>query len=236
MIIILTSFLALILTFLAGGFAYRAGTFSMIKNLFAKPSSPTEAIPVEQPEFDFEFLTDPHPNSLNSASLINHDTPLKFILAGHIYGRPGDDQFHPSPSLLKNIALLKAQNPDFVVFLGDLVWKPSEENFDLLNLLVMDQFTVPVFNAVGNHDVTKRELYQTRYGNTVYAFRYKDHLFLVLDTTLDYYQLTTDQYDFIMSQIQDQRSRPRSSSPAYAPCATLLRRKPNHWQISAKTE
>jgi len=141
---------------------------------------------------------------MNSAPLEDNEESLKFLVAGHIYGKPGDDEFHPSPSLLRNISLLDMQNPDFVVLLGDTVWKPSEDNFDLLDLLILDPVEVPVFNAVGNHDVTKRELYQSRYGNTIYAFTYKNQLFFILDTTLNYYDLNPDQLSFVKITIENQ--------------------------------
>ncbi len=194
--LIIAGFLGIIiLSFLAGAFFYRTGFLSQIKSrLLPQPTQPiAESIPEIEPDFDFQFLDDPVLAAMNSAPLEDNKESLKFLVAGHIYGKPGDDEFHPAPSLLRNISLLRMQNPDFVVFLGDTVWKPSQDNFDVLDLLILDPFEVPVFNAVGNHDVTKRDLYQSRYGNTVYAFTYKDQLFIILDTTLNYYDLDIDQ-------------------------------------------
>ncbi len=203
--IITTSFLAaLLLAFLAGGFSYRAGVFTSIKNLFIPTPQPTLPAAEIQPDFDFEFLDDPLPASMNSISLVNNDRPLKFLVGGHIYGKPGDEEFHPALTLLSNIALLKETEPDFVVFLGDTVWQPSEENFNDLETFILDQFNIPVFNAVGNHDVTKRDIYQDRYGSSVYAFKYKNQLFILLDTTLKYYDLTSSQYSFILDTIKEQ--------------------------------
>ena len=205
--LIIAGFLGIIiLSFLAGAFFYRAGFLSQIKSrLLPQPTQPiAESIPEIEPDFDFQFLDDPGLASMNSASLEDNEETLKFLVAGHIYGKPGDDEFHPAPSLLRNISFLGMQNPDFIVFLGDTVWKPSHENFDVLDLLILDPFEVPVFNAVGNHDVTKRDLYQSRYGNTVYAFSYKDQLFIILDTTLNYYDLNADQLSFVETTIKDQ--------------------------------
>jgi len=194
------------LSFLAGAFFYRAGYLSKLKALLVP--QPTQSIaeptPEIEPDFEFLFLDNPGSAAMNSASLDNNEASLKFLVSGHIYGKPGDDEFHPSLSLLRNISLLRLENPDLVVFLGDTVWKPSNESFDVLDLLILDQFEVPVFNAVGNHDVTKRDLYQSRYGNTVYAFTYKGHLFFILDTTLDYYDLNADQLSFVKTTIENQ--------------------------------
>lgn len=196
----------LILAFLAGAYFYRAGILTQIKSRLLPQPTPTaaEITPEIVPDFNFQFLEDPGLAAMNSTPLENNDEPIKFLVSGHIYGKPGEDDFHPSPTLLRNISLLRLENPDFVVFLGDTVWKPSNENFDLLDLLILDPFEVPVFNAVGNHDVTKRDLYQSRYGNTVYAFVYKHQLFFILDTTLKYYDLNADQLSFVENTIEDQ--------------------------------
>ncbi len=203
-LIIAGSSAAFLLAFLAGGLSYRIGLLSDIKAIFIQATPPTEKQPEIQPEFGFKFLDNPQLAALNSLQLPDNQTPLKFVAAGHIYGKPGDEEFHPAHTLLTNIALLKKTAPDFVVLLGDTVWKPSEASFNRLDLLILNQFEVPVFNAVGNHDITKRELYQSRYGDTVFAFRYKNQLFFILDTTLNYYDLTSDQYSFISNTIRGQ--------------------------------
>jgi hypothetical protein len=201
----LGSVVALLFAFLAGGYFYRTGILSDIKGFLLQPSpQPTEQKPELQPDFVLEFLDDPQAAAMNSRPLPDNKNHLKFLVAGHVYGKPGDEEFHPAPTLLTNIALLRNIDPDFVVFLGDTVWRPSQENFDLLQELILDQFDVPIFNAVGNHDVIKRDNYQSRYGKTIYAFRYKDQLFFILDTTLKYYDLTEDQYSFLTKTIQEQ--------------------------------
>ncbi len=195
---------ALLLAFLAGGFSYRIGLLTSIKQLFITAPQPTIPATAIQPNFDFNFLDDPLPASMNSISLENNNLPLRFLVAGHIYGKPGDEEFHPALTLLSNIALLKEIEPDFVVFLGDTIWKPSEDNFDDLEMFIIDQMNIPVFNAVGNHDVTNRDLYQDRYGRSVYAFKFKNQLFFILDTTLKYYDLTPNQYSFVSNTIKEQ--------------------------------
>jgi len=207
LLFLVTGFIAaLLLAFLAGGFSYRAGFLTSIKQLFIPVPQPT-SLPIEiQPLFEFKFLDDPFPASMNSLSIENNDLPLTFLVAGHIYGKPGDDEFHPALTLLSNIASLKEMDPDFVAFLGDTVWRPSEENFNYLEMLIIDQMNIPVFNAVGNHDVTNRDLYQDRYGSTVYAFKFKKQLFIILDTTLKNYDLSPNQYSFILDTIKEQSS------------------------------
>jgi hypothetical protein len=134
---------------------------------------------------------------MNDKRLETNDQPVKFLVTGHIYGRPGQDNFHPAMTLISNLALLREQDLDLFFFLGDTVWQSTDENFDDLETLLLDRVDVPIFNAVGNHDVLKREIYTERYGNTVYAFEYKNHIFIVLDTTLQYYDLIADEIVFV---------------------------------------
>jgi len=195
---------ALALGFIAGGFSYRIGLLSSIKQLVIPAPQPTIPATAIQPNFEIKFLDDPLPASMNSIPLEDNDRPLTFLVAGHIYGKPGDEEFHPALTLLSNIALLKRYDPDFAVFLGDTVWKPSAKNFNDLEMFIYDQMDIPVFNAVGNHDVTRRDMYQDRYGSTVYAFNYKNQLFIILDTTLKYYDLTPNQYSFVLDTIKEQ--------------------------------
>jgi len=199
--------LILLAAFLAGGYAYKFGLFADIKKFLINPTpQPTKSIPVIQPDFSFEFLDDPTLVSLNNKPFASDETSLKFIVAGHVYGKPGEENFHPAPSLVNNIALLKTMDADFMVSLGDMVWRPTAENFKLLKLLILDPYEIPVFNAVGNHDVTKRDIYQDTFGSTVFAFEYKKQLFIFLDTTLQYYNLTPDEYSFIMDVIYNHLS------------------------------
>jgi hypothetical protein len=196
----------IIAAFLAGAISYRSGIISEIRSRLLPQPTQTPALPTLEidPGFSFEFIEDPSEAAMNSIPLQDDHKPVKFLVSGHVYGKPGDDEFHPAITLINNVALLRNLEPDFMVFLGDTVWKPTAENFNTLELLVLDPLKIPVFNAVGNHDVTKRDVYQTRYGNTVFAFEFKNQLIFFLDTTLIYYELSPGQLSFIRDTIEDQ--------------------------------
>ena len=193
-------------SFIAGAIAYRSGFISDLKFQLL-PELTTTPIPtsiVTDLGFSYKHLEDPSLASMNSIPLVDNNQPIKFLVAGHVYGKPGEEEFHPAATLINNVALLRNLNPDFVVFLGDTVWKPKGDNFDTLDLLLLEPLQVPIFNAVGNHDVTKRDIYQERYGDTVFAFIFKNQLFFILDTTLQYYDLNPDQLIFVQSTIENQ--------------------------------
>lgn len=140
--------------------------------------------------------------SLNDKALIDSEKPLKFFVAGHIYGNPNvKEVYHPATTLLTNVQLMNQFNLDMVVLLGDIVKESTEENFDLFTNNFLDFVQVPVFNAVGNHDVGNRDLYIKKYGETTFSFIYKEHLFIFLDTNLELFSLDENQLNYIQNEI-----------------------------------
>ena len=200
---VLISVIVISAAFFGGRIALRAGLYGKVKRLFVEPPQPTLTPPEIEIEFDLLLLDDPQTAAMNGQDLPENQLPVSFLVAGHIYGRPGENKPHPAQSLVTHLPELIDLKPDFLVLLGDIVWKPSDTNFDLVEDLILDQFDVPVFNAVGNHDVTKREIYSSRYGDTIFAFLYKNQLFIILDTTLKYAEVTSDQYDFILEMVEE---------------------------------
>jgi UDP-2,3-diacylglucosamine pyrophosphatase LpxH len=88
------------------------------------------------------------------------------------------------------VAQLAMLRPELIMNVGDLIEggnSPREqlvaewESFDAR----ADVASAPIFYVGGNHDLSNaelREIWGERYGPTYYHFRYKDMLFLVLDT------------------------------------------------------
>lgn len=85
---------------------------------------------------------------------------------------------------------LKLLRPEFVMSVGDLIDGGTEDKDQLQK--EFDSFDerasrigLPLFRVGGNHDLTNkvmREFWEERYGARYYHFRYKDVLFLVLDS------------------------------------------------------
>lgn len=143
--------------------------------------------------------------SLNRLDLHQQAQPvraLRLLVIGHLYGRPHDDAPHPAESVLRNIPFLQQGQPDAIMLLGDTVRHATRDNFDHLQAAFLDQFNVPVFNAVGNHDVENRELYQERFGATYYSLHAGPAYLIVLDTELDACQITGAQSDFLARALQ----------------------------------
>lgn len=87
------------------------------------------------------------------------------------------------------IADLNLMVPSFVVSVGDLIEgyagaETVEKEWDAFDEKIAD-LTMPFFYAVGNHDLSNpdmKEVWRQRFGPTYYHFRYRDVLFLVLNS------------------------------------------------------
>lgn len=118
------------------------------------------------------------------------DSIFSFLAAGHIYGNTHKSIF-PCPSIITNIDKINSSNASFLILLGD--------NYRCLNSLDVKTFKssflnnikIPVYNAVGNHDLltnSKNQDYETykKYfsSKTYYSFIKSSSFFIILDSEL----------------------------------------------------
>jgi hypothetical protein len=139
----------------------------------------------------------------NSASAQKDDT-LSFFTIGHPYGAPSSFGDYPATSLLLNIDFLMQQDPDFVMFLGDLARGGKPYEFELMVDLFVKKITPEVHNAIGNHDSINRVNYQKLFTKkSYYSFTKKSTLFVVLDTESSKEMIDEKQFDFFKTQLNE---------------------------------
>jgi hypothetical protein len=136
-----------------------------------------------------------------SAFSQNHSVSYSFFVAGHTYGQPGiKNGLHP-PFKEKFEYLRSRSEIKFGVFTGDIVASnPTASDWDKVDADV-ESLGVPVYFAVGNHDMEDRELFESRYGQTYYAFTFENDLFIVLDPNLDGWNITGEQLEFLKNAL-----------------------------------
>jgi len=103
-----------------------------------------------------------------------------FLVGGHLYGDPSTHSVFPSASLLANIDMINGSGAKFFVSLGDNVRLTNY--FSHYHKAFTSKLTLPLFNAIGNHDVTDRKMYEARFGKTYYHFVFNNALFVFLDS------------------------------------------------------
>ncbi len=127
-----------------------------------------------------------------------------FFVAGHVYGNALYEEkglYQPFKNYFEYINSRDEIQLGF--FTGDIVAPfPNENDWDKvdadLNLL-----EVPVYFAVGNHDMENRSLFEERYGKTYYSFEYKNDLFIVLDPNIDGWNISGEQLEFLKNKINN---------------------------------
>jgi len=124
--------------------------------------------------------------------------PFSFLVAGHLFGSPvlksGD---RPAADLRSHVDEWRRAKPAFFLSLGDVFRSFAPPVVDE-TLAVLRSLGAPVYNAVGNHDVSRsREAYVERFGPTFGGFRRGASLFLVLDTELDPWRISGEQLEFL---------------------------------------
>ncbi|MFH1778274.1 MAG: metallophosphoesterase family protein [Candidatus Omnitrophota bacterium] len=113
-------------------------------------------------------------------------TNFSFLVMGHIYGSHdlrspvwNPSYSGPAVTLLHELDRLSKLNADFIISLGDIVATVDNEETYMLENLFLKKFSIPVFNATGNHD-SPLELYKKNYGETSFYFKYGNCMFIFL--------------------------------------------------------
>ncbi len=120
-----------------------------------------------------------------------------FFIAGHTYGAAGVNNPGLHPPFIEKFEYIQSREEiKFGVFTGDIVVDPSAEDWDEVDADI-DSLGLPIYFAVGNHDMIDRPLFESRYGDTYFHFIYENDLFIILDPNLDEWNISGDQLVFL---------------------------------------
>lgn len=135
----------------------------------------------------------------------NRQIRYSFFVAGHTYGQPGiKNGLHP-PFKEKFEYIRNRPEIKFGVFTGDIVAaNPTADDWDKVDADIKN-LGLPVYFAVGNHDMEDRELFENRYGDTYYSFNNQNDLFIVLDPNIDGWNITGEQMEFLKRTLDENR-------------------------------
>ncbi|RLD90317.1 MAG: hypothetical protein DRJ09_04505 [Bacteroidetes bacterium] len=127
-----------------------------------------------------------------------------FFIAGHTYGKPGVNNPGLHPPFKQKFEYIKSRDEiKFGVLTGDIVSpNPTAQDWDEVDADIAE-LGLPVYFAVGNHDMENRPLYESRYGDTYYYFIFHNDLFVVLDPNIDAWNISGDQLQFMKNTVND---------------------------------
>ena len=148
-----------------------------------------------------QFLTGQRPSELTGRPLPEPDQErdLRLLIFSHAYGSPErarQGSLLPASALQAKAGELAALKPDLVLSMGDFVFKFNPESLSA-TIPVFQELGAPVLNAVGNHEMSRREHYRERFGNTFGALRLNRSLLILLDTELDPWQISSEQLELL---------------------------------------
>ncbi|MFT7611139.1 MAG: hypothetical protein ACI9J3_000081 [Parvicellaceae bacterium] len=124
------------------------------------------------------------PIGINKVSLgIPDSSSYSYYVSAHFYGGNQNVSGYPASTILGNVDLLNAASNSFTICSGDL-FKDIRGQWKLYDTTFFNKLTKPLFNAVGNHDVTD-DLFETHYGPTSYYFQIGKDIHVVLNTEAD---------------------------------------------------
>jgi hypothetical protein len=148
----------------------------------------------------------PQDFSMNKTDFrVSDPQAYQFLVAGHIYGSHREDASHPAATLLQNLTAIQQMDLALIMLLGDSVKDSTSEDFQGLEKKFLDQLDIPVFNAIGNHDIRNngRSRYEQRYGPTYYTFRYGPAQMIVLDTELEDCSILGEQRQMLETTLRE---------------------------------
>ncbi len=147
------------------------------------------------------------PINEKALNLSEHPQNYSFFIVGHAYGVWGSSVL-PAQTLCSNLDIFNQGNASFIILTGNNYRSCTElhvRNFKAF----ASEIDLPIFNAVGNHDVSNRGMYRTFFGDTVYSFRQGSELFILLDSELDPGGITGDQLSYLDNVLEQEASDPR---------------------------
>lgn len=132
--------------------------------------------------------------------LVASTKQYSFFVAGHTYGVPGVNNPGVHPPFREWFPQINSSYLDLGIFTGDIVIASTATNWDEVDA-DLAALTPSVHFVVGNHDMSDRDLFVSRYGPTCYSFEHWGDLFVILDGELDPCNITGEQMSFLQNTL-----------------------------------
>ena len=143
--------------------------------------------------------------------------PYTFFVAGHSYGNHLADNIHLHPPFREQFGYFHRDYPDISlgILTGDIVRESNIESWEAVDDDIA-RLDLPVYFAPGNHDLTNRELFESRYGDpsnnfrSYRSFKNEKDLFILLDSELDEWNISGEQLEFLISVLNTHQQDSRN--------------------------
>lgn len=142
----------------------------------------------------------------NKHVIIDTNSSYSFLVSGHFHGASSNKSTFPAATVLAGIDTINSLKSSFLISLGDLFLDVNEAYINNYQKSLFRKLNMPLFNAVGNHDISNGNLYEKIYGKTYYSFTNHSELFIVLNTELNDGSIKNEQLIFLESVLNEAKS------------------------------
>ena len=142
----------------------------------------------------------------NKRTIADTSVNYSFIVSGHFHGSSANQSTFPAATLLASIDTLNKLDPSMLISLGDIFVDVNETYVNHYQNSLFKMLNMPLFNAVGNHDISNGNYYEKVFGKTYFAFILRSELFIVLNTELNDGSIEDEQLLFLKNMLVDAKS------------------------------
>ncbi len=142
----------------------------------------------------------------NKLAINNSEADYSFIVSGHFHGASTNASTFPASTLLANIDTLNSLKPSFFMSLGDMFIDVNETYYNHYHKSLFDKLKMPLFNAVGNHDVSNGNMYEKFFGKEYFSFVKGQEAFIILNTESNDGSIKGDQLAFLTEVLESSAS------------------------------
>jgi hypothetical protein len=131
---------------------------------------------------------------------VKNSNTYSFFVGGHFHGSSTNISGFPAASLLANIEKLNSDSASFLISTGDL-FLDVQNNVPTYKKTLFDKLKMPIFNAVGNHDVSG-DVYNKNFGKTWFQFVVGSELYIILDAEINDGSIQGEQFSFLKDALE----------------------------------
>lgn len=142
------------------------------------------------------------PSPFNGLKVKDSLRNYSFIVSGHFHGASTNYSTFPASTILAGIDTINTSRAAFLISLGDLFLDVNEQYIKNYKKSLFDKLKIPLFNAVGNHDISNNNQYTQLYGKSFFAFKTITEQFIFLDTEVKDGDIVGEQLGFLKKTVQ----------------------------------
>lgn len=143
----------------------------------------------------------------NKLSVTDSSSDYTIIVSGHFHGASTNTSTFPAATLLANLDTLNSLHASFMICLGDMFLDVNDAYLEHYQRSLFSKLKMPLFNAVGNHDLSNGNMYERTFGKTYYYFRKGAEVFIILNSELNDGSIKGEQLAMLKNAITESLSK-----------------------------